>query len=49
MATFWLCFVPLFVAVDPVGLLPVYLSLTGGTKPKTGQAFESQNTIQGAG
>jgi len=30
MATFWLCFVPLFVAVDPVGLLPVYLSLTGG-------------------
>jgi multiple antibiotic resistance protein len=27
---FWLCFVPLFVAVDAIGLLPVYLGLTEG-------------------
>ena len=27
---FWLCFVPLFVAVDAVGVLPVFLSLTQG-------------------
>jgi len=30
METFWLCFVPLFVAVDAVGLLPMFLSLTEG-------------------
>jgi multiple antibiotic resistance protein len=30
MREFWLCFLPLFVAVDPIGLLPVYLSLTEG-------------------
>jgi len=30
MQEFWLCFVPLFVAVDAVGLLPIYMSLTEG-------------------
>ena len=30
MNTFWLCFVPLFVAVDAVGVLPMFLSLTDG-------------------
>lgn len=28
MDEFWLCFVPLFVAVDAIGLLPAFLSLT---------------------
>lgn len=28
MSTFWLCFVPLFVAVDAIGVLPVFVSLT---------------------
>ena len=28
MLTFWLCFVPLFVAVDALGVLPLFLSLT---------------------
>jgi multiple antibiotic resistance protein len=28
--SFWLCFVPVFVAVDPVGLLPIYLAITEG-------------------
>jgi multiple antibiotic resistance protein len=27
---FWLCFVPLFVALDSVGLLPIYVGLTEG-------------------
>jgi multiple antibiotic resistance protein len=30
MNAFWLCFVPLFVAVDAVGVLPLFLSLTEG-------------------
>ena len=28
MGTFWLCFVPLFVAVDALGALPLFVSLT---------------------
>lgn len=28
MNNFWLCFVPLFVAVDALGLLPVFMGLT---------------------
>ena len=30
MNEFWVCFVPLFVAVDAVGVLPLFLSLTEG-------------------
>ncbi len=28
MKSFWMCFVPLFVAVDAVGILPLFMSLT---------------------
>ncbi len=28
MTKFWLCFVPLFVAVDAIGVLPLFVSLT---------------------
>jgi multiple antibiotic resistance protein len=28
MNEFWLCFVPLFIAVDAVGVLPMYMNLT---------------------
>ena len=31
MKDFWLCFVPLFVAVDALGVLPLFLTLTEGT------------------
>jgi multiple antibiotic resistance protein len=34
MDAFWLCFVPLFVAVDAVGILPMFLSLTDGLDSK---------------
>ncbi len=30
MRTFWLCFVPMFVAVDALGGVPVFLALTEG-------------------
>jgi len=30
MDGFWLCFVPLFVAVDAIGVLPLYVGLTEG-------------------
>ncbi len=33
MKDFWLCFVPLFVAVDAMGVLPMYVGLTEGLDP----------------
>ena len=30
MANFWLCFVPLFVSVNALGVLPVFIGLTEG-------------------
>ena len=30
MKEFWLCFVPLFVAVDAIGILPMFIGLTEG-------------------
>lgn len=34
MNEFWLCFVPLFIAVDAVGVLPAFLSLSQGMEPR---------------
>ncbi|RJR26780.1 MAG: MarC family protein [Desulfobacteraceae bacterium] len=33
MRSFWLCFVPLFVAVDAIGVLPLFLNLTEELNP----------------
>jgi len=33
IADFWLCFVPLFVAVDAIGVLPMFMGLTDGLGP----------------
>lgn len=33
LTTFWLCFVPLFVSVDAIGTLPIYMSLTENVHP----------------
>ncbi|MDD2390230.1 MAG: MarC family protein [Desulfobacterales bacterium] len=30
MNDFWLCFVPIFIAVDPIGVIPMFLALTEG-------------------
>lgn len=32
--TFWLCFVPLFIAGDAIGALPVFISITEGIQKK---------------
>lgn len=32
MKIFWLCFVPLFVAVDAIGVLPLFIGMTEGLK-----------------
>jgi multiple antibiotic resistance protein len=34
MHTFWVCFIPIFVAVDAVGVLPMFISLTDGFTKK---------------
>ena len=34
MHDFWLCFFPLFVAVDAVGILPLFMHLTEGVEPR---------------
>jgi len=31
---FWLCFVPLFVAVDAVGVLPAFIAVTKGRQAR---------------
>jgi multiple antibiotic resistance protein len=33
MADFWMCFFPMFVAVDAVGILPLFMHLTEGIEP----------------
>ena len=34
MKSFWLCFVPLFVAVDAIGILPLFMNLTEGIEQR---------------
>lgn len=34
MKSFWLCFVPLFVAVDAIGVLPMFMGFTEGVERK---------------
>ena len=45
MKTFWLCFVPLFVAVDAIGLLPLFLNLTAGVDPKRVNKIVVQSVV----
>lgn len=46
MSHFLAYFIPLFVAMDPIGLLPVFLSLTKGMSPQKQRAvtFEAVST-----
>jgi len=48
MNTFWLCFVPLFVAVDAVGVLPMFLSLTDGLDAKRLRTVIIQSVLTAA-
>ena len=45
MKEFWLCFVPLFVAVDAVGVLPLFISLTEGIEPAQLKKVVAQSVI----
>jgi multiple antibiotic resistance protein len=47
MRTFWLCFVPLFVAVDAVGILPLFISLTEGLEQGRVRRIIWQSLITG--
>ncbi len=48
MEHFWLCFVPLFVAVDPVGLLPIYWNLTEGVPEADQRRILRQSMVTAA-
>jgi len=48
MKDFWLCFVPLFVAVDAVGVLPMYLGLTVGLDPSKHRRVLYQSVVTAA-
>ena len=43
--TYFLAFVPIFVAVDALGMLPVYLSLTHGLKPSEKEALLRESVL----
>ncbi len=45
MKSFWLCFVPLFVAVDAIGLLPLFINLTEGMGKKVVRKIILQSMI----
>ncbi|MDD4872584.1 MAG: MarC family protein [Kiritimatiellae bacterium] len=48
MKDFWLCFVPLFVAVDALGVLPVFISLTEGLGEQKIRRIVLQSVITAA-
>jgi multiple antibiotic resistance protein len=45
MKEFWLCFVPLFVAVDAVGVLPMFMTLTKDIEEKNIPRVIAQSVI----
>ncbi len=45
MREFWLCFVPLFVAVNALGFLPLYMSITEGTDGSGRRRILAQSVI----
>ncbi|RJX28723.1 MAG: MarC family protein [Desulfarculus sp.] len=48
MNEFWLAFVPLFVAVDAIGVVPIFLSLTEGLETQRVRAVIVQSVITAA-
>lgn len=45
MHDFWLCFFPLFVAVDAVGILPLFMHLTEGADPRAVRRIIVQSMV----
>lgn len=48
MHDFWLCFVPMFVAVDAIGVPPMYLGLTEGLEPSRVRRVLCQSVVTAA-
>ena len=48
MKAFWLCFVPLFVAVDSIGVLPMFMSFTQDIDPARVRRIIYQSVITAA-
>lgn len=45
MKSFWLAFIPLFVAIDVLGVVPLYLGLTEGMDARTRRRLARQATL----
>lgn len=45
MKEFWLCFVPLFVAVDAIGILPIFVAITEDVEEEHRRAIVIQSVI----
>jgi multiple antibiotic resistance protein len=45
MNDFWLCFFPMFVAVDAIGILPLFMHLTEGIDPRSVRRIIVQSMI----
>ncbi len=45
MKEFWLCFVPLFVAVDAIGALPIFMGFTEGLKKERVRKIVLQSVL----
>jgi len=48
MRDFWLCFVPLFVAVDAIGVLPMFVNLTEGLPGDQTRRITTQSVVVAA-
>ena len=48
MTEFWLCFVPLFVAVDAIGVLPLFVSMTEGLPADRLRKVVAQSVVTAA-
>jgi multiple antibiotic resistance protein len=49
MKTFWQAFIPLFVAIDVFGVVPLYLGLTEGMDARTRRRLSRQATLAALG
>ncbi len=48
MKTFWLCFLPLFVAVDAIGMAPLFVALTQNTGRRARQRLILESSFTAA-
>lgn len=49
MRAFWSAFIPLFVAIDVLGLIPIYLGMTAGRESRTRARLARQATLAALG